>query len=184
MRTSCTLKVKAIGFSKLRREIEPRWVSWYIKEYYPDAEVRLRCPLGPIPDELKALHGPAKAAKVYRPSRPEVDALIILPEEIILIEAKIFKYMDGLAKLPVYKALAKKSDELQVFRHRPMRMHLLIPVAIPWVIAAAPDLGVEVKTAAPEWLMEVWQERDKYWTPASRLKREERKKLLKQLGFR
>ena len=66
--------VVILGFTKVRREIEPRWVSWYIKENYPDAEIRLRCPLGPIPDALKELYGPAKAARVYRPSRPEVDA--------------------------------------------------------------------------------------------------------------
>lgn len=172
-----------IGFTKLRREIEPKWVSWYIKEYYPNAEVRLRCPLGPIPNELKELYGPAKAAKVYRPSRPECDALIIRPSELILIEAKIFKYMDGLSKLPIYKSLVPKTPELMVFTGRPIRMHLLIPKAIPWVDAAAPGHGVEVKTAAPDWITQIWEERDKYWTPSARMKREERKALLKRLGF-
>jgi len=170
--------------TKLRRSIEPRWVSWYIKEQYPDAEVRLRCPLGPIPDELKQLYGPAKAARVYRPSRPEVDALVVLPGALVLIEAKIFKYMDGLAKLPVYKALVSKTPELAVFSDRPVIMHLLLPVAIPWVKAAAPELGVEVYTVAPEWVLQIWEERDKYWQPAARMKRAERKALLEKLGFR
>jgi len=172
-----------MGFTKLRREIEPRWVSWYIKEYYPDAEVRLRCPLGSIPAELVEFYGPAKAAKVYRPSRLEVDALVIEPDELILIEAKIFKYMDGLSKLPIYKAAARKAPELQVFKDRPIRMHLLLPVAIPSIVEVAPDVGVEVKTAAPPWLMEIWEERDKYWTPGARMKRAERKAMLKRLGF-
>ena len=172
-----------MGFTKLRREIEPRWVSWYIKEYYPDAEVRLRCPLGPIPKQLVELYGPAKAARVYRPSRPEVDALVILPGALLLIEAKIFKYMDGLSKLPVYAALVPKTPELQVFSDRPVLMHLLIPTEIPWVKAAAPELGVEVYTAAPDWLMTIWEERDKYWTPDARKRRADRKALLKRLGF-
>jgi len=158
-------------------------VSWYIKEFYPDAEVRLRCPLGPIPDELKELYGPAKAAKVYRPSRPEVDALVILPGALLLIEAKIFKYMDGLGQLIIYGSLVRKTPELDVFRDRPIIMHLLLPTPIPWVVATAPEHGVEVVTAAPEWLMTIWEERDKYWTPGARLKRADRKALLKQLGF-
>lgn len=158
-------------------------MSSYIKEFYPDGEVRLRCPLGPIPVELKQLYGPAKAAKVYRPSRPEVDACVILPKTILLIEAKIFKYMDGLAKLPVYAALVPETEELMVFSDRPVIMRLLLPTAIPWVVAAAPKLGVEVKTWAPEWVMTIWEDRDKYWTPEARLKRAERKALLKRLGF-
>ena len=173
-----------LGFTKLRREIEPRWVSWYIKEHYPDAEVRMRCPLGPIPRELKELYGPAKAAKVYRPSRPEVDALVVLPGAILLIEAKVFKYMDGLAKLPVYAALVPKTPELMVFSGRPVLMHLLLPAKIPWVTAAAKDLGVEVYIKAPDWVIQIWEERDKYWTPESRMRREERKALLERLGFR
>ena len=159
-------------------------MSWYIKEYYPDQEVRLRCPLGPIPDELKELYGPAKAARVYRPSRPEVDALVVLPGALLIIEAKIFKYMDGLSKLPVYKALVPKTPELDVFDNRPVIMHLLIPAPIPWVKAAAPDMGVEVYTEAPDWVLQIWEERDKYWTPESRMKRAERKALLEKLGFR
>ena len=66
---------------------------------------------------------------------------------------------------------------------RPIRMHLLLPTPIPWVMELAPEMGVEVKTAAPDWLMTIWEERDKYWTPGARVKRADRKALLKQLGF-
>ena len=183
MRTSCTSMVRSLGFTKVRREIEPRWVSWYIKENYPDAEIRLRCPLGPVPDELKELYGPAKAARVYRPSRPEVDALVVLDDAILLVEAKILKYMDGLAKLPVYAALVKKTAELDVLMPRRIIMHLLLPRQIPWVRSVAQDLGVTVKIAAPQWVMDIWEDRDKYWTPTARMRREDRKAILKGLGF-
>jgi len=170
--------------TKLRRSIEPRWVSWYIKNQYPDAEVRLRCPLGRIPVELKALHGPAKAARVYRPWRPEVDALVILPGALVLVEAKIQKYMDGLSKLPIYKALVPHTAELAVFSDRPVLMHLLLPVKIPWIMDIADDVGVEVYAVAPEWVLQIWEDRDKYWQPDARMKRAERKALLEKLGFR
>lgn len=172
-----------MGFTRLRRDIEPGWVSWYIKTYYPDAEIRLRCPLGPIPPELNALYGPAKAAQVYRPSRPEVDAVVVLPGAILLVEAKIFKYMDGLAKLPVYASLVKSTPELKVLLPRHILMHLLLPKAISWVMTAAAELGVEVKVAAPDWVLAIWEERDTYWTPENRMRREERKELLRKLGY-
>ena len=170
--------------TKLRRSIEPRWVSWYIKNQYPDAEVRLRCPLGRIPVELKALHGPAKAARVYRPWRPEVDALVILPGALVLVEAKIQKYMDGLAKLPIYKALVPYTAELDVFSDRPVLLHLLLPVKIPWIMDIAGDVGVEVYAVAPDWVLQIWEERDKYWQPDARMKRADRKAILEKLGFR
>lgn len=175
--------IVTLGFTRLRRDIEPGWVSWYIKTYYPDAEIRLRCPLGPIPDELKQLYGPAKAAQVYRPSRPEVDAVVVLEDAIILIEAKIFKYMDGLAKLPVYASLVRTTPELMALLPRPIRMHLLLPRPISWVMAAAAENGVEVKVAAPDWVLAIWEERDTYWTPENRMRREERKELLRKLGY-
>jgi len=159
-------------------------VSWYIKKHYPNAEVRLRCPLGPIPDALKELYGPAKAARVYRPSRPEVDALVVLPDALLLIEAKIQKYMDGFSKLPVYAALVRKTPELAVLLPRRIVMHLLLPREIPWITSVAAEFGVTVKIDAPDWLMEIWEERDKYWTPAAKRRRLERKQLLETLGFR
>lgn len=175
--------MKVLVTTKLRREIEPKWVSLYIKEYYPDAEITLRCPLGPIPDELKNLYGPAKAARVYRPSRPEVDAVVITPDELVLIEAKIFKYREGLGALLVYKSLINSTPEFQPLLPRRISMHLLLPREIPWVMAAAPDLGIEIKTFSPEWVLRIWEERDKYWTPSAKMAREERKALLEKLGF-
>lgn len=173
-----------MGFTKVRREIEPRWVSEYVKEFYANAEAYMRCPLGPIPEELKKLYGPSKAAAVHRPWRPEVDALVVLPGAIVLIEAKVQKYMAGLSKLPVYKALVPSTPEFTpMLETRPIHMHLLLPYPIPWVVKAAKEMGVQVIDWAPDWVLDVWNERDKYWTPEYRIKREERKRLLKRLGL-
>lgn len=130
------------------------------------------------------MHGPAKAARIHRPWRPEVDALVILPGALLLIEAKIMKYMDGLSKLPIYKALVPHTAELSVFSNRPVIMHLLLPAKIPWIMDVAKDVGVEVYTWAPDWVLRIWEERDKYWTPESRMRRADRKAILEKLGFR
>ena len=44
------LWVAIVGHTKTRREIEPKWVSEYIVTQYPKHKVRLRCPLGPVPE--------------------------------------------------------------------------------------------------------------------------------------
>lgn len=169
--------------TKTRRELEPKWVSWYCAKYYPDDIVKLRCPLGPAPEELRKLYGEAKALKVYRPSRPEVDACVINSAEIRLIEAKVQKFMDGLSKLPVYKALVTDTPELRPWRDLPVSMYLLIPAEIAWVRAAAAKMGVKIHIDAPPFIMEYWQERDKYWTKPYMEKRLARKKKLEELGY-
>ena len=173
----------SVGFTKSRREIEPKWVSEYIVKFYGKHRVKLRCPLGPIPEDLKKLHGTAKAIRVYRPWRPEVDALVIMPGALLVIEAKIFKYMDGLAKLPVYKSLVPHTPELREFADRPVEMQLLVPVEIPWVKATCKEQDVVMRVWAPDWVKKIWEERDKYWTPKYAVERERRKGILRDLGF-
>jgi len=156
-------------------------VSWYVAKTYPKAQVRLRCPLGPVPDALKDLHGPGKAAAVYRPWRPEVDALVITDVAVTLIEAKIQKYMDGLSKLPVYRDLIPTTPELVEYRHLSVNMVLLLPAQVDWVEAAAKKSGVKVVVEAPDFIKEAWEDRDKYWTPEAIRERERRKKLLRRM---
>uniref|UniRef100_A0A6M3XSH4 Uncharacterized protein n=1 Tax=viral metagenome TaxID=1070528 RepID=A0A6M3XSH4_9ZZZZ len=171
------------GFSRVRREIEPRWVSEYVSNTYAQYKHAYRVPLGSIPEEITKIYGATKGRRVYRPSRPEVDAMIWTNKFLVLLEGKIFKIMDGIAKLPVYKSLVPVTPELEEWRGTPIRMELLCVQPLPWVQEAADRAGVNVIKWAPRWIQEIWQERDKYWTPEAVEKREERKKVLRSLGF-
>jgi hypothetical protein len=126
---------------------------------------------------------PEKALRIARPWRPEVDALVIAPKELILVEAKVFKYMDGLSKLPVYRDLIDSTPELEQYKKLPRRMQLLLPAKLDWVETAAKAVGVETVVWAPDWVKAVWEERDKYWTKEAVQAREERKRILKAIGY-
>lgn len=171
-----------MAFSKPRRELEPRWVSEYMATTYPKAEVRLRVPLGSIPKETQANYGLMKGLRVYRPWRPEVDGAARWMNKTILVEGKIFKYMDGLSKLPVYRSLLPDTPELA---HWPtdVIMELLIPADITWVKSAALNLGVKVVVWAPDYIRQAWDERDKYWTRDAIQQREERKRRMQEAGI-
>jgi len=170
-------------FTKLRREIEPKWVSEYVAKFYPDFPVRFRVPLGAVPKELEKEHGLWKAIRTWRPWRPEVDAIVIRPGELTLIEGKIFKTMDGLSKLPVYASLVPETPELESYRSYKVAMQLLCVHALDWIKQAAKKSGIEVVEWAPTWVEEIWLERDKYWTPEAVSLRERRKEVLRRLGF-
>jgi hypothetical protein len=101
----------------------------------------------------------------------------------IIVEAKIFKYMDGLSKLPIYQSLVKSTPELA---HWPqdIEMRLLLPAPITWVLQAASDMGVKVITDfVPEYIKRVWDERDKYWTKDAVTARAEKKRKLEEAGI-
>ena len=140
--------------TRIRRELEPKWVSWYVALAYPKEVVKLRCPLGPVPEELIKLYGASKAFKTYRPWRPEVDAVIITKKNIVLIEAKIQKFMDGLSKLPVYEALVSMTPELYHYLDRPTEMRLLMPARVEWVITASKKMNVQVIIESPDFIQE------------------------------
>ena len=172
-----------MAFTRPRRELEPKWVSQYAAWAYPKNEVRMRVPLGPIPQETSAQYGLMKGLRVYRPWRPEVDLAVRLPEKTVLLEAKIFKYLDGLAKLPVYASLLPSTPELA---HWPqtVEMVLLIPAKIEWVRAAAQNMGVKVVSDwVPDYIKQAWDERDRYWTKEAIELREERKRRMQEAGI-
>jgi len=173
-----------MAFTRPRRELEPRWVSDYVAGSYPRYEARFRVPLGPIPKETQSDYGLLKGLRVYRPWRPECDAAVNSGKQTILIEAKIFKYMDGLSKLPVYASLLPTTPELA---HWPtdIKMELLIPEKIVWVENAALNMGVKVVSSfVPPYIKQAWDERDKYWTKEAIEQREERKRKLQEAGYR
>ena len=173
-----------MAFPRARRELEPRWTSEYMVKTFPKAEVRFRVPLGSIPKETSAAYGLMKGLRVYRPWRPEVDAAARWMNKTIIVEAKIFKYMDGLSKLPVYKSLLPDTPELAYWPTEVV-MELLIPAPISWVESAALNMGVKVVSSfVPEYIREAWDERDKYWTKESIEGREDRKRKLQELGLR
>ncbi|MEM3979987.1 MAG: hypothetical protein QXF79_01860, partial [Ignisphaera sp.] len=150
---------------KIRKERETRLISEWVQQNYKDALlIRFRCPLGPIPEKLVQEVGFSKAIGYARPYRPEVDALIIYGQEIILAEAKIFKVMDGLSKLPIYGALVPQTPELKQYLPRKIVLKLITPKKIPWLENICNELGVEVIVYQPDWVKEYLQELEKYWT--------------------
>lgn len=172
-----------MAFTQPRRELEPKWVSEFMAWAYPKNEVRMRVPLGGIPAETSAQYGLMKGLRVYRPWRPEADAAARLPEKTVLVEAKIFKYMDGLSKLPIYASLLPTTPELLSWP-KTVEMILLIPAKIEWVREAAKNLNVKVVSDyVPDYIKAAWDSRDKYWTREATQLREERKRKMQEAGI-
>lgn len=127
--------------------------------------------------------GLGKAIRSFRPYRPEVDALLIAPESIILIEGKIVKVMDGMSKLPIYRSLIPTTPELIAYKSMPVRCILLTAKPPGWVGDVSEEHNVEIVEFRPNWLDEYYNRREEYWTQEEREKRQGRKATLQRLGF-
>ena len=171
-------------FTKVRTEWETRYVSDYVLSKFPNDIVQYRCPLGRVPESMIKELGLSKAIGMYRPYRPEVDALVITANDITIIEGKIFKVMDGLSKLPVYRSLVKETPELDLYKKFPIRAILVTPKQPVWSAPFVREQGIEIDIFLPAWLDEYYKSQEQYWTAEERMKRLERKEVLKGLGFK
>jgi len=171
-------KEKAVG-SRKSRQVETRMLAEYLKETYSKYTVISKVPLGKVPKELMAEVGYKRALGMSRPFRPEIDAVVALPGALILIEAKVWRIVDGLAKLPMYQSLVPFTPELRQYRHLQTIMELVVAWTNDNLEIMAKNAGVRVRVFCPPWIDEVVKAQHEYWTPEYRAKREEKLKLRK-----
>ena len=177
------INLKMPGFTKLRENWEQRYVSDYVLEKYPHNIHKFRCPLGTVPEMWINEMGLAKALKTYRPYRPECDAAVITADSIVLIEGKLFKVMDGLSKLPIYRSLIKRTPEFDAYKTLPVEAVLVTPKEPGWSKEVAEENNIIVDLFTPDWIMEYYEQQERYWTAEERLKRLKRKKVLEGLEY-
>jgi hypothetical protein len=184
---------------------ETRLLAEYLHAKFPHYVSMTRVPLGPAVIGEAGLGPNATKIGAARPWRPEVDAVVFMvdPSEIrmlpqgprgvllsapatgtlLLIEAKVVNYLDGLAKLPFYRALVASTPELEPVRGWDLRMRLVIAQDAPWVQIGAQVADVEVDIYDPPWLAEYRQYRQRYWTREWREERLRVNQIRKQLGL-
>lgn len=171
------------GFTKIRENWEQRYVSDYVLEKYPHATHKFRCPLGSVPEMWIREMGLGKAIKTYRPYRPECDAAVITADEIVLIEGKLFKVMDGLSKLPIYRSLIAETPEFDEYKTLPVKAVLVTPKEPGWSKRVAEENNVIIDIYIPDWIRDYYEQQEKYWTAEERFKRIKRKGVLEGLGY-
>lgn len=146
------------------RQVETRLVAEYLKEHYSAFPFINKCPVGKVSEALMADIGYEKALGITSPSRYEIDAVVILPRYLLIIEAKVWQVVNGLAKLPLYKSLVPVTPELQQYHDREVLMQCVVGWSNSNLEIMARSMGVELVVYCPDWLKEVVQGMHKYWT--------------------
>jgi hypothetical protein len=161
---------------------ERRLISEYVAERFSKDRVILGCPLGSAPEKLIATLGPRRALRVARGLRPEVDALVVRGQQLIMVEAKIRAWVDGIAKLPLYKSLVPTTPELEQYKDYPVEMRLCFPWYSETIDQAAKNLGVVLDVYHKPWIDEYLEELGKYWSGEYITARAEKRRMREILG--
>ncbi len=164
-------------------QVETRMVSEYLLKEYSSFSTRTAVPLGKIDDKLSAQFGYQKAIDMSRPYRPEVDAIVFLPRYLVLIEAKVWNVVNGLAKLPLYKSLVPFTPELKQYSNLELLMELVVGWTNDNLEIMARELGVRVKVYSPPWLDDVVQKMHSYWTSDYQAERQRKMELRQTFGL-
>jgi len=164
------------------RQVESRMISEYLLENYSKVPYTINVPLGALPEEMLKLNGYKRTMGELRPFRPAVDAVLILPRHLVLVEAKVWNVVNGLAKLPAYKALVPATPELKQYMPREVLMQLVVAWTNQNLAIMARDLDVKVVEFCPDWLREVVDGMHNYWTREYRDLREKKLKMREYFG--
>ena len=165
-----------------RKERERRYISEYMRETWPDGSYQVNVELGPIPQEYVDRYGLGKAAAMFRPTRPRVDAVKWTPSTYYLIEAKIRDIKAGIGDLTYYGSVIPQTPDLPYYEGQPIIRRLVIPWMLDWLMPVAAAAGIEVVVFTQDWIADYVKERQHYFTAEYRDERREKMRLREILG--
>ena len=82
-----------------------------------------------------------------------VDAAVIFPAEILLIEAKVEMESQALGQLLIYKDILRRTPGYSNWREEQVRLRLVTPNRKAEIEKAAARYGIEVDHFNPPWLI-------------------------------
>ena len=165
-----------------RKERERRYISEYMLKEWPEGGWQLNVELGPIPKEYVDRYGLGKAAALFRPTRPRVDAVKWTKDTYYLIEAKIRDIKAGIGDLSYYRGMVPNTPDLPFYDSQPVVFRLVVPWMIEWIRSAADSAQIDVVVFWSEWIEAYVKERQHYFTAEYRAERAERMRLREILG--
>jgi len=133
---------------------ERRLLSEYLARNYPQARVVLNQRLGAYPLSAAAPLPPNVPQSALSSYRRYADALVIEPDALTLIEAKIIMSPDAVAGLELYSRLLPNTPELAPYLHLPLRKVIVTAVADPYLSQMASEQGISVVTYTPSWVFQ------------------------------
>ena len=133
---------------------EMRMVSEFLAKHYGEYETRTRVRVGSIHPDLKPeqlSNGERRAVGVWR---RWADAVVFMPDRLILIEAAIRPEPGKISQLELYERLLPLTPELAEHKHKKIEKVLLFALEDPVLVEMARSRGIKAVYFCPEWISE------------------------------
>jgi len=135
------------------RVVERRYVVDFVINHFKNRKfVYFNAPIGPTPEVLRKAY-PELPESYFRRWRRFVDAIVVLPDSVVIIEAKIRDPFKGLGDLIHYKSLVPQTPELAPYLTLPIRYMLVAPIERPDIKFLAQQHGIEFVKYVPDWVI-------------------------------
>lgn len=146
--------VMAVRSRKKREEVEQRYLAEWVAKNFPGAQkVFYQKALGDLPHRL-AMHSEVDARWYLRYAK-RADAVVITPEEVVVVETETRRPIIGLSELLVYQQLLPHTPDLKPYLlDRRVRLILVSPLPDADVIRECQRHGIEYAIYFPEWIEE------------------------------
>ena len=140
-----------------RKKWEPRelrLLSEYLAEFYPGYEHRTHVHVGSFRYRLEDGKFSEAELRMMGEFRRWADAVVIMPDRIILLEAKIIPDPGVLGQVEHYAELLPKTPELGEHAKKPLEIELVFAVDDPVISHRARTRGYRVRIFCPAWTLE------------------------------
>lgn len=136
---------------------EQRLVSEFVAEFYGEHESRTHVHLGSLPARLRGRFAKEEDERLLGVFKRWADALVFMPDRVVLIEGKILPQPGVISQLLLYEELIPKTPELAEHKDKPIEKRLVCAIEDPLISELARRSGIRVITYRPKWI-------DKYLT--------------------
>lgn len=122
---------------KKRREWELEMIGEWLAKTFPDVRWQSNVRLGRIQPRGDHGHFTPDEAKMLGLWRRRIDAIVYLPDRLLLVEAILRAQPGKIAVLKLYENLVAQTPELREFWHLPTQKVLLYAIEDPALVALA-----------------------------------------------
>ena len=133
---------------------EERMLSEWLARTYQTGRIIQRVRLGPILTNLA--NAPLNLAEynLVGNVRRWADAVVILPDRVVLIEAAILPDPGDVSRLHLYAELWPHTPEYSEYTGLPLELVLLTAIPDPVLVRIAGKFGVSCVQYTPDWISE------------------------------
>ena len=124
----------------------------FVAEFYGEYESRTHVHLGSTPPRLRGRYAKPSDERLTGVFRRWADAIVIMPDRIILIEGKILPQPGVISQLKLYARLLPKTPELAEHKDKPIEKVLLCAIPDPLLNTLCDEEGIRVVIYRPVWI--------------------------------